>query len=59
MLDARLLGKKGELAQFKTQLGALATVDEKRAAGQAVNEAMARRRQRDRGPPSRARPVRR
>jgi len=40
-LDARLLGKKGALAQLKTRLGSLATVDEKRAAGQAVNEAMA------------------
>ena len=39
-LDARLLGKKGALAQLKTRLGSLATVDEKRAAGQAVNEAM-------------------
>ena len=39
-LDSRLLGKKGALAQLKTQLGALATVDEKRTAGQAVNEAM-------------------
>ena len=40
-LDARLLGKKGALAQLKTQLGGLATVEEKRTAGQAVNEAMA------------------
>jgi phenylalanyl-tRNA synthetase alpha chain len=39
-LETRLLGKKGALAQLKTQLGRLATVDEKRAAGQAVNEAM-------------------
>ena len=39
-LDSRLLGKKGALAQLKTQLGGLATVEEKRAAGQAVNEAM-------------------
>ena len=39
-LDSRLLGKKGALAQLKTQLGRLATVDEKRTAGQAVNEAM-------------------
>jgi phenylalanyl-tRNA synthetase alpha chain len=39
-LDSRLLGKKGALAQLKTQLGALATVEEKRTAGQAVNEAM-------------------
>jgi phenylalanyl-tRNA synthetase alpha chain len=40
-LDARLLGKKGALAQLKTRLGSLPTVDERRAAGQAVNEAMA------------------
>jgi phenylalanyl-tRNA synthetase alpha chain len=39
-LAASLLGKRGELAQLKTKLGALATVDEKRAAGQAVNEAL-------------------
>ncbi len=39
-LDTRLLGKKGRLAQLKTQLGGLATVEEKKAAGQAVNEAL-------------------
>ena len=39
-LDSRLLGKKGPLAQLKTKLGGLATVDEKKAAGQAVNEAV-------------------
>jgi len=39
-LDSQLLGKKGPLAQLKTKLGGLATVDEKKAAGQAVNEAM-------------------
>ncbi len=39
-LDARLLGKKGQLAQLKKRLGSLASVDEKKAAGQAVNEAM-------------------
>lgn len=39
-LDTRLLGKKGSLAQLKTRLGGLATVEEKKAAGQAVNEAM-------------------
>jgi phenylalanyl-tRNA synthetase alpha chain len=39
-LDASLLGKKGRLAQLKTLLGTLATVDEKKAAGQAVNEAI-------------------
>jgi phenylalanyl-tRNA synthetase alpha chain len=40
-LEAELLGKRGPFATFKTGLGALATVDEKRAAGQAVNEATA------------------
>jgi phenylalanyl-tRNA synthetase alpha chain len=39
-LDSRLLGKKGRLAQLKTQLAGLATVDEKKAAGRAVNEAL-------------------
>ena len=39
-LDTALLGKKGELARLKSQLGSLATVDEKKAAGQAVNEAV-------------------
>ncbi|MCB0966296.1 MAG: phenylalanine--tRNA ligase subunit alpha, partial [Ilumatobacter sp.] len=39
-LDTRLLGKQGELAAFKRQLGSLDTVEEKKAAGQAVNEAM-------------------
>ena len=39
-LEGRLLGKKGALAHLKTQLGGLATIDEKRNAGQAVNEAM-------------------
>jgi phenylalanyl-tRNA synthetase alpha chain len=39
-LDTRLLGKSGPLAAFKKQLGSLTTVDDKRAAGQAVNEAM-------------------
>ena len=39
-LDGRLLGKKGTLAQLKTQLGGLTTIEDKRAAGQAVNEAM-------------------
>jgi phenylalanyl-tRNA synthetase alpha chain len=38
-LEAELLGKRGPFATFKTGLGALATVDEKRAAGQAVNDA--------------------
>ena len=54
-LGASLLGKRGELAQLKTKLGALATVDEKRAAGQAVNEALAAVERRDRHPPGRAR----
>ena len=39
-LDTSLLGKKGSLAQLKTQLGGLPTIDEKKAAGQAVNEAL-------------------
>ena len=39
-LDAELLGKKGALAALKTGLGTLATVDEKKAAGAAVNDAM-------------------
>jgi phenylalanyl-tRNA synthetase alpha chain len=38
-LDAELLGKRGPLATLKTGLGALATVEEKKAAGQALNEA--------------------
>ena len=40
-LDTELLGKHGPLAAFKRRLGALATADEKKAAGQAVNEALA------------------
>jgi len=40
-LDTELLGKQGPLAGFKRQLGGLATPDEKKAAGQAVNEALA------------------
>ena len=40
-LTTRLTGKKGELAQLKTRLGSLGTVDEKKAAGQAINEALA------------------
>ena len=39
-LGARLLGKKGELAQLKTRLGTLATIEQKKAAGQAVNDAV-------------------
>jgi phenylalanyl-tRNA synthetase alpha chain len=38
-LATELLGKRGELAQLKTRLGSLSTVDEKKAAGQALNEA--------------------
>jgi phenylalanyl-tRNA synthetase alpha chain len=40
-LDARLLGKKAELAHLKARLGGLGSVDEKRAAGHEINEAMA------------------
>ncbi len=39
-LDTRLLGKQGQLAQFKKRLGSLATVEEKKTAGAAVNEAL-------------------
>lgn len=38
-LEAELLGKRGPFATFKTGLGALSTVDDKKAAGKAVNEA--------------------
>jgi phenylalanyl-tRNA synthetase alpha chain len=38
-IDTDLLGKKGSLALLKTRLGSLATVDEKKAAGQALNAA--------------------
>jgi phenylalanyl-tRNA synthetase alpha chain len=38
-LDTELLGKRGMLAALKTRLGALATVEEKKAAGQLLNEA--------------------
>jgi phenylalanyl-tRNA synthetase alpha chain len=40
-LDTALLGKQGSLAQFKKSLGGLASIDDKKAAGQAVNEALA------------------
>ena len=40
-LTTRLSGKKGELAGLKKRLGGLESVDEKKAAGQAVNDAMA------------------
>ncbi len=39
-LDVELLGKKGALAGLKSGLGKLSTVEEKKAAGAAVNEAM-------------------
>ena len=39
-LETELLGKRGPFADFKTRLGGLASVDEKKAAGQAVNEAL-------------------
>ncbi len=39
-LDTRLLGKKGSLTMLKAQLGGLATVEEKKSAGQAINEAL-------------------
>ncbi len=39
-LDPQLLGKRGDLARLKTRLGALATVDERRATGQRLNEAV-------------------
>jgi phenylalanyl-tRNA synthetase alpha chain len=40
VLDTDLLGKKSPLALLKTGLGKLSTVDEKKAVGQALNEAM-------------------
>ncbi len=39
-LDAEVLGKRGELAQIKSRLGSLATVEERKTAGQALNEAV-------------------
>jgi phenylalanyl-tRNA synthetase alpha chain len=39
-LDARLLGKKGDLALLKARLGTLGSIDEKRDAGREVNEAI-------------------
>jgi phenylalanyl-tRNA synthetase alpha chain len=38
-LETELLGKKGPFAGFKASLASLATADDKRAAGQALNEA--------------------
>ncbi len=40
-LDAELLGKRGALAGFKASLGTLASVDDRKAAGQALNSAVA------------------
>jgi phenylalanyl-tRNA synthetase alpha chain len=40
-LSGQLLGKRGDLAQLKARLGQLATVDERKAAGAALNEATA------------------
>ncbi|MFM7686718.1 MAG: phenylalanine--tRNA ligase subunit alpha [Actinomycetota bacterium] len=39
-LETEVLGKRGPFAELKTRLGGLATVDEKKSAGQALNEAM-------------------
>ncbi len=39
-LTTRYAGKKGELAALKKQLGSLESIDEKKAAGAAVNDAM-------------------
>jgi phenylalanyl-tRNA synthetase alpha chain len=39
-LTSRLTGKKGDLAQLKTRLGTLESIDDKKAAGQAINDAM-------------------
>ena len=39
-LSTRLLGKKGVLGQLKTRLGQLESINEKKAAGQAINDAM-------------------
>jgi phenylalanyl-tRNA synthetase alpha chain len=40
-LTSRLTGKKGELAQLKTRLGSLDSIDERKAAGQSINDALA------------------
>jgi phenylalanyl-tRNA synthetase alpha chain len=40
VLATELLGKKGPFAAFKVGLGRLSTVDEKRTAGQALNDAV-------------------
>ena len=39
-LTTRLTGKKGDLAQLKTRLGSLDSIDDKKAAGAAINEAL-------------------
>ncbi len=40
-MTTRYAGKKGELAGLKKQLGSLESIDDKKAAGAAINEAMA------------------
>jgi phenylalanyl-tRNA synthetase alpha chain len=40
-LTTRLTGKKGDLAQLKTRLGSLESIDDKKAAGAAINDALA------------------
>ncbi len=40
-MTTRYAGKKGELAGLKKQLGSLESIDEKKAAGAAINEAIA------------------
>ena len=40
-LTTQLTGKKGDLAQLKTRLGSLDSIDDKKAAGAAINEALA------------------
>ncbi len=40
-LASRLTGKKGELAQLKTKLGSLESIDDKKSAGQTINDAIA------------------
>ena len=40
-IDQQVLGKRGPLATIKTGLGALATVEDRKAAGRALNEAHA------------------
>ena len=39
-MTTRFAGKKGELAGLKKRLGSLESIDEKKAAGAAINEAM-------------------